>query len=127
MTVRFSSRAVFAFVTLAVGVATALPVMAPREFDRTARSARGGPQRQGSWDAGPCYGEDHAEPAAVTVSEGMSVASAGRRRSMGLALDVVATQAHGPDACSHDRAVDSPGRRLSREAAAPTGRAPPLA
>ncbi|MGE0463269.1 MAG: hypothetical protein AB7Q16_18040 [Vicinamibacterales bacterium] len=126
MTVRFSTRPVAALVTLSVAVAIWLPVTVPREFDRTARSARGSLQRPGSW-AGPCHGEDHEELAAVIGSEGPGISSAGRRRTAGQAFESAATWLSAPEATTLVRVAAGPRRLASRGIPAPTGRAPPLA
>lgn len=126
MTVRLSSFNVSAFVGLAIGIATALPVTGPREFDRAVRTTRCSAQRSGSWGTQPTHGDDQAEPPAVASTEGTCVA--GPDRASAQTPGVVAAFRVDAEVSPGTIAMPPGAGRLPRSAEpAPTGRAPPQA
>ncbi len=126
MTVRLSSFNVSAFIALAIGIATALPVTGPREFDRVVRTTRCSAQRSGSWGTQPTHGDDHAEPPAVASTQGTCLA--GPDRPSAQTPGVVAALRVEPPVSPAAIAMPPGEGRLPRSAElAPTGRAPPRA
>jgi hypothetical protein len=122
-TVRLSSFNVSAFVALAIGIATALPVTAPREFDRVVRTTRSSVPRPGSWDSAPGHGDEHAEAPAAMAS-----CPDGEARPGTPELPVEGTGSRFPQLTAGGEARTPPGPAFlpARGVPAPTGRAPPL-
>jgi hypothetical protein len=127
MTVRPSPFHVSALVALSVGIATVLPVTAPRGFDRVVRSTRGGLQRSESCDAVQGQADHHAEALVVAAAQGPNLTTVARSAPARAAIGVTSQRLHPPISIGTAHQATDHRHLTRRHWLAPVGRAPPHA